>query len=480
MQRLKQNYSSSKYSSQDGSILVFEIVVMFILSMVMGAILANAAMQYRVLRSSSAREQAFHIAEAGINYYQWHLSHFSTDFQDGTGLAPTAQTGFSNPCYLHDFIDKDTNETIGRYCLEITPPLIGSTVVTITSTAYTLANPNIKRTITSRYGIPSLAKYAFLTHGDVWVGDTESISGAMHANGGIHFDGIGNAPITSAKTTYTCQTYHGCSPAQSKAGIWGSSPQSTKNFWQYPVPNVDFSTMTADLATLKTTAQSAGGRYLAPSGSQGYSIVFNANGTYTTYRVNTLRSHATGTDVDGNSHSEDIDYNSRTLINTVSLPTNGIIYVEDKLWVEGVVNGRVMAVAARLPYNASTAPSIMIPNNITYSAQDGSSSLGLLSQKDILVTYYAPNNLTINAAMIAQNGSAERFFFSGNVKTSITIYGTIASYGTWTWSWVNGSGSTTSGYQTTSTTYDSNLLYAPPPSFPLTTGGYQQISWISN
>lgn len=469
----------ARNSSQEGSIIVFELVVIFILVMVMGAILAQAAMQYRVLRSSSLREQAFHIAEAGVNYYQWHLAHFNTDFQDGTGAAPTAQTGFSSPCYLHDYTDTDTGQVIGRYCLQITPPLIGSTVVTITSSAYALANPNIKRTITSRYGIPSLAKYAFLTQGDVWVGDSETISGAMHANGGIHFDGTGNAPITSAKTTYTCQTYHGCSPAQTKAGIWGSAPQSTKNFWQYPMPSVDFSSITADLAALKTSAQSAG-RYLAPSGSQGYSLVFNANGTYSTYRVTSLRSHATGTDVNGVSHPEDLDYNNRVLINTVALPTNGIIYLEDRTWVEGTVNGRVMVAAARLPYNASTAPSIIIPNNITYTTQDGTVSLGLLAQKDVLVSYYAPNNLTIHAAMIAQNGSAQRYFFSGNVKDSITIYGTIASYGTWTWSWVSGGGSTTSGYDSTATTYDSNLLYAPPPSFPLTTGGYQQISWTSN
>lgn len=466
-------------TKQSGSVIVFEIVVIFILSIVMGAVLANAAMQFKVLRSSAAREQAFHIAEAGINYYQWRLSHFSTDFQDGTGAAPSAQAEFSTPCYLHDYIDKDTNQIIGRYCLEITPPLVGSTIVTIKSTAYAIDKPSVKRVVTSRYGIPSLAKYAFLTHGDVWVGDSESISGEMHANGGIHFDGTGNAPIESSKTTYTCQTYHGCSPAGSRAGIWGNAPQSTKNFWQFPVPNVDFSTMTSDLATMKTNAQAAG-RYLAPSNSQGYSLVFNANGTYSVYRVTSLRSHASGTDVNGVTHAEDLDYNNRTLLTTSALPANGIIYVEDRTWVEGTLNGRVMVAAARLPYSVSTAPSIIIPNNIVYTATDGTSSLGLLAQKDILISYYAPNNLTIHAAMVAQNGSAQRFNFSGNIKSSINIYGSVASYGTWTWSWVNGSGNTTSGYDVTSTTYDSNLLYAPPPSFPLTNEGYRQISWTSN
>lgn len=463
---------------QDGSIIIFEIIVIFILSIVMGAVLANAAMQYRVLRSSALREQAFHIAEAGINYYQWHLAHFTTDFQDGTGAPPTAQPDFTSPCYAHDYIDKDTNQVIGRYCLEITPPLIGSTVVTIRSTAYAANNPSIKRVITSRYGVPSLAKYAFLTHSDVWVGGSEAISGEMHANGGIRFDGSANAPVTSAKTTYTCQTYHGCGPTN-RPGIWGAASQSTQNFWNFPVPNVDFSTMTADLATLKTSAQ-ANGRYLAPSTAQGYSIVFNANGTYSTYRVTSLRSHQTGTDVNGASHSEDLDYQNRTLLNTLALPANGIIYVEDRTWVEGTLNGRVMVAAARLPYNASTAPSIIIPNNLTYTAQDGTSSLGLLAQKDILVSYYAPNTLSVHGALIAQNGSAQRFFFSGNVKTSITLYGALASYGTWTWSWVNGSGTVTSGYQSTNTVYDSNLLYSPPPSFPLTNEGYRQITWTSN
>ncbi len=473
------NMKNLTTNKQQGSIIVLEIVIIFIFSTVLLTVLASAAAEFRLLRSSSNRVQAFHISEAAVNYYQWHLAHYPTDFQDGTGSAPSMQSDFGVACYKHSYTDKDTNEELGKYCLQITAPPIGSTVVTITAIAYTNANPSTKRTITTRYGIPSLAKYAFLTNGDVWVGDTESVSGEMHANGGIHFDGTGNAPITSAKTTYTCQTYHGCSPAQTKAGVWGSAAQATKNFWQYPVPNVDFSSITADFATLKSSAQT-GGIYLSPSNAQGYSLVFNSNSTVSVYKVTSLRSHATGYDVNGTAHTEDLDYNARSLQFTQSLPTNGIIYVEDRAWVEGTISGRVMVAAAKLPYNASTAPSIIIPDNITYTAKDGTVSLGLIAQKDILISYYAPSNLEVDAAMVAQNGSAQNYNFSGNIKNTITIYGAIASYGTWTWSWVNGSGSTTSGYQNTTTTYDSNLLYAPPPSFPLTTSGYQQISWTSD
>ena len=33
------------------------------------------------------------------------------------------------------------------------------------------------------------------------------------------------------------------------------------------------------------------------------------------------------------------------------------------------------------------------------------------------------------------------------------------------------------GYQTRNIIYDANLLYSPPPSFPLTSDQYQTISW---
>jgi hypothetical protein len=156
---------------QNGSILIFEVVIIFIFSLVILSILSGAVYQLRVLRSTNYRESAFHIAEAGVNYYQWRLAHFPTDFQDGTGQAGP---------YVHDYRDTDTQEIIGQYSLVITPPLIGSTVVTIESTAWTIANPSIKRVITTRYGIPSLARYAFLTNSDVWIGSSESVSNKMH------------------------------------------------------------------------------------------------------------------------------------------------------------------------------------------------------------------------------------------------------------------------------------------------------------
>ncbi len=461
-------------TTQKGSVLVLLVVLIFTVSMVVLSILGYATMQLRVARTSVAKEQALHIAEAGINYYQWRLAHYPDDYTDGNG-------GSCSPCgpYLKTYYDTDNQQVLGQYEITITPPSTGSTVVTITSTGATASNPNITRTVTTRYGIPSLAKFAFLTNSDAWIGNTETVNGAFHTNGGVRFDGTGNAPITSSKTTYTCQPTFGCNPSQTKPGIWGAASQSTQSFWSFPVPNQNFAGMTTDLSEMKSDAQLAG-MYLPPSATRGYSLVFNSNGTVTVYKVTSLRSHMTGYDVAGGTHTEDLDYNARSLQFTQNIPSNGIIFVEDKVWVEGVVNGRVTVAAAKFPYNASTAPDIMIPNNITYLAKDGTHSLGLIAQRHVLVTYYAPTTLEINAALVAQNGSCQRYNFSGNVKNSITLYGSLASFGTWTWSWINGSGQVTSGYATTATTYDSNLLYAPPPSFPLTDEGYVQLSWQSD
>jgi len=457
-------------ASKKGSILIYTVVIIFILGMVMLGLLSYAAMELRVTRSTVYREQAFQVAEAGVNYYEWHLANFPTDFWDGNASTTPGP-------YVHNYADPETGVVIGKFSLTITPPTVGSTVVIVQSSGWTLAAPNNDRTVTVRYGIPSLAQYAFLANGDIWIGPTENVSGQFFANGGIRFDGTGNAPIMSAKQTYTCDDWQGSPCPYSENGIWGAAPQSTQNFWQYPVPNTDFSAITANLSSMKTLAQS-GGRYLAPSNKQGYSLVFQSNGTVDVYVVTSLAGgEPQGMDTNRVNHDESTDYNNRTFLYNVAIPANGIIYIEDNAWVEGTVKGRVMVAVAQLPYNSSTAPELYIPSNLVYLAKDGTNSLGLIGQQDVIVTYNSPNNLEIDAALIAQNGAAQRWYYNGNTKNSITIYGSIASNGTWTWSWnepVN------SGYVNTYTTYDSNLLYAPPPSFPLSSSGYQQISWNSN
>jgi hypothetical protein len=459
-----------KYKNQKGALLIYLIIIIAVFTMIMFPVTAIFSGKLQLLRTSIDREEALQIAEAGINYYQWHLAHFEKDYQDGTG-----QPG----PYTHNYIDYDTQEVVGQFILTITPPLTGSSIVIVKSVGHTNRNPSITRTITARFGIPSLAKYAFLSNDVIWIGSNESVSGQVQSNNGIRFDGFGNAPIQSAKPTYMCPISQGSPCPTVKNGVWGSASQETQNFWQFPVPAIDFSSMTSDFPIMKSDAQSAG-IYLPPSNRRGYSLVFNSDGTINIYKVKNRKNHpGNGTDTTGEIRTERTDYNERDFQYTANIPANGLIYIEDDVWVEGVVNGRVTVIAAKLPYNSSKAPIIFIPNDIVYNSKNGSDVLGLIAQRDVVVSYSAPNDLEINAAMIAQNGATQFFYYNGNIKDNITIYGSIMTFYQWTWTWINGS-TVISGYRNTSSIYDGNLLYNPPPSFPVSSSGYQIISWTSD
>lgn len=488
---------------QKGGMLIYLIISISVFSVLMIPLLDNIILRIKFLRSSIEREQALQIAEAGVNYYQWRLAHFPTDYQDGTG-GPGP--------YVHDYIDADTQEKLGEYSLIITPPPIGSSVVEIKSTGWTTKNPNIKRTVTVKFGKPSLAKYAMLSHWHLWIYPSDFISGRFMTNSGVRFEGEGNAPIESAKETYICKKSDGCTPDQEKPGIWAPPElmpsQATLNFWQFPVPDVDFSSLTSTLSEMRQAATS-GGVYLPPSNKEGYLLNFNNDGTVTIYRVNKRVKELMGSSwvydewkTESKSTSYDkVDFSTRSILSGYDrypLPsTNGIIFSEDNVWVQGIVKGRITVAVAKLgETNLANMPSIYIADNIVYNSKDGSDVLGLVSQKDIIYSLWSPTNLEVNAAQVAQNGAVKALYHSSNrscsagqscpsaypyIKNSVKTYGSIMSYDAWVWSWSNAAGSIYyGGYMNTQNDYDYNLLYAPPPYFPLSTSDYQQISWMSD
>jgi hypothetical protein len=52
------------------------------------------------------------------------------------------------------------------------------------------------------------------------------------------------------------------------------------------------------------------------------------------------------------------------------------------------------------------------------------------------------------------------------------LYGMIGTNQRYGYAYTDGS-----GYQNRDITYDANLLYGPPPSFPLTSDQYEILSW---
>ncbi len=449
-----------------GGVSILVLIVGLMGGLVMGAMITLVGSDYMSSTRATTYEQALSLAEAGVNYYRWHLSHDPQDYQDGTG-----QPG----PYVHDFKDPQ-GDVVGTFELSITPPDPGSTVVTIESVGRTIDNPEISRKVKVKYGIPSIARYSFLHNADVWFGQGLTVHGRVLSNGGIRQDGINNSIIQSAKETYTCNYDTGCNPPQTKNGVWGNG--GDQELWDFPAPPMDFDGFSVDFAEMRAAAQ-ASGSYYGSSGNPGYHFVFKSTGQVDVYRVTRTRYYYGYNDGSCSRLYQRI--RNENLVNTFDLSTTKVFFVEDTVWVEGTVRGEATVVAARFPI-LSYQEDMWIKDSVTYTAKDGSDSLGLIAQGNIYFAKDVPNDFEIDAALLAQQGRILRHYYgywcgnySNAVRNHLEIYGSVISNQKSYWNWGTGS-SLSSGFSTRDVVYDGSMYLEPPPYFP-TSGDYEIISW---
>lgn len=467
------------------SILAFAIITFFVVWI---------SSSIKTAQSTLYKEQAFQIAEAGVDYYRWHLAHSPNDFKDGTN---------SSGPYSHVFYDKEGN-AIGHFFLTITPPITGSTIVTIRSEGRVDKYPSIKRVTQTKLAIPSFAKYAIVANDVVRFGEGTEVFGPIHSNKGIRFDGIAHNLITSAVSSYDDPDHNGNNEfgVHTHVNTGGSGvtesfrsqeapptnpvPNRSDVFMigrQFPVPQSDFTGITNDLSVIKTNATS-GGKYLAPSGALGYHIVLKTNDTYDLYKVTNLTSASNN--CSNNSSSGDATWgtwsikssNGQTLLGNYANPGNGLIFVEDNVWVDGKINtARITIAAGKFPDNPNSRKSIFINKDLLYTNYDGQDVIGLIAQEDITVGMESEDDLRIDAALMANNGRAGRHYYSSycspyHSRNTLTLYGMIGSNDRYGFAYTDNT-----GYDSRIIIYDANLLYGPPPSFPLTSDKYSTISW---
>lgn len=460
--------------------LIFSGIITILLSGFVTLVSINCLTLTRAYNQATA----FTIAEAGIEYYRWHLAHASTDYQDGTG-APGP--------YTHNYYDKNGN-LLGQFILEITPPPIGSSVVVIKSTGKLADDPTIQKIIEVKMGKPSFAKYAGVLDENVRFGEGTEVFGAIHSNGGIRFDGVAHNLVTSALTSYDDPDHTGANEFGVHTHVSpvdplppNPVPQRPDVFQagrEFPVPAVDFVGISQTLSQMCSSSIS-NGFHASSSGALGYEIVLKTDDTFDLYRVTALTTPPSGCT---NYLSQDgwgtWSIQATSSLDTYPIPTNGLIFIEDNVWIRGQINtARLTIASARFPDNPSTRSSINITNDILYTNYDGQDVLALISQKNINIGMVSEDDLRIDAALMAQNGKVGRYYYQPpswwqnrcspyHQRSVITSYGMIASRQRYGFAYTDGT-----GYQTRNIFYNSDLLYAPPPSFPVTTDAYQIISW---
>lgn len=472
-------------NNQSGQLALFVLLLGAVAIVILSGFVIWADSQLKTAKRSGDQSIAFRIAEAGIDYYRWHLAHSPADFQDGTG-----QPG----PYSHDYKDKDGN-IIGQFILEITPPAQGSSVATIQSTGKISANPDIEKIIKVTMARESLVRFAAVSNTDIYFPPGTEVFGPVHSNGGVHFDGIAHNIVTSARTSYNDPEHSGNEEFGVHTHVTPEDPMPPAAVpnrpdvfmagRQFPVPAVDFTGLTANIATIKSTAQS-GGRYIGPVNGNffGYHIVLKTDDTFDLYKVKKLVDPPNGCiEVLGQQNWGSWSIEDEDFVQNYPFPANGTVFVEDFLWIDGQIDGARLTIAAGLlPENPSKYKDIMVNKDLLYTNYDGTDVIGLIAQGDFTVGWVSEDDLRIDAAIVSQNRRIGRNYYRPaennqprcspyDVRSVITMYGIIASYDEYGMSYSDGT-----GYQQRNIIYDPNLLFNPPPNFP-SGSQYNQISW---
>jgi hypothetical protein len=180
---------------------------------------------------------------------------------------------------------------------------------------------------------------------------------------------------------------------------------------------------------------------------------------------------------------------SETMINGTNadhswpIPSNGVIFVDDNVWVDGTINNARVTVVSGIigASSANSYTNITINTNLKYTNTDGSDVIGLIAQGNINAGMVSDDTYEIDGALVAENGRVGRFYYNSHCtlnsvdysqRSSLTLEGMIATAIRYGFAYSDGT-----GYDIRNINYDGNLLYGPPPSFPQATNQYQVIEW---
>ncbi|MBU2025559.1 MAG: hypothetical protein ABIC19_00225 [Patescibacteria group bacterium] len=454
-----------KKIKQRGSVLALVLVAGTFFLVVFTGLLGYVGGQRHVSVKKTQREQAFNIAEAGIEMYRWHVA----SQLNGRTAAQIADywlgVPLGVPSYDREYRDPQ-GKAVGQFSLEVTPPQEGSTIIEVQSTGWHYDNPEVKRKIKARLRKPAWSEYVVVANDIMRFGQGTEIWGPIHSNNGIRFDGIAHNVISSSK-----QEYWDPDTGSMKDGVWTAMPDPSQVFLagtDFPVAVTDFTGMIGNLAEMKAQAQI----YLDPySGlnKYGYHLILKDDGTMDVYKVTSRGS---------SSHH----INSESFYKNYPLPDSGVIFVEDDATIEGEISDKKITIACADLETGSDYSNIYIEKDITYAGYDGSEMLGLIAQGDITVGLYSEDDLRIDGALVAQNGRIGRDYY--NFWTSwqyykrdtITIFGALATNQRYGFAWVCGGTVYCSGYEYRNIEFDPELMYNTPPYFP-TQNEYQLDLW---
>jgi hypothetical protein len=511
MKKMSKNIHSRQTGPglKKGSAIAYALIITSVVAIILASMLQYISSQLKFASNRVERERSFQIAESGIYFYRWYLAHKvsgRTAQQIKVFWKSGNPYGVNTP-YEAEYSDPEGGP-IGRYKIEVQPPDPNSTIVMVKSTGWTYKNPDVKRIIQARFRRPSWSEYAVLADDDMRFGEGTQIYGKIHSNYGIRFDGVAHNIVSSSLYSYDDPDHSGplefgvhthVNPTDPVSPVYPASPPIRIDVFeagrQMPLPTVSFNGVLSDLSNMKSEAQAGNGKYFDNSG-YGRRIILKNNGTYDVCTVNSYDATSKSiTDYKGVITGATKNHGSANgsactttaccatsdcanlsgsgngkcvSLTNYNIVTNGVIFVENNIWLEGTVNNKKITVAAANLVGGPPVDAYIGINNILYTNFDGKDIIGLVGQNNVSVVRDSQNFLTIDAALLAQSGRVGRDYYAGSYnKNTITVNGSIATKLRYGFAYTDGT-----GYTNRILNFDNNLLYYPPPYFPTGTEYY--------
>lgn len=488
---MKTNNMQKKNKKSKGSVVAYALIIVTIVSLILVSAVKIIVSQIQYGFYLTSKNEAFQIAEAGIQYYHWYLAH-QTDGKNSQDISEFWATGnpigVSEP-YFYEYKDKNEN-VIGEFKLEVAPPETGSSVAMVVSSGWTSKYPNVISKIKVRFRRSSWSDYAVLINDPSFFDSKWNINGKVMSNNGLHFDGVAQNIAYAGVTSYTVPAGDPVSPGANKPGVWTKwpseintdvSPNSSVflSGKRFPIAKKDFSGFSLNLGFIQEYAKEKGASnncttnggarcyFSLKYNSQNFGnhIILQDDGKFKVYNIQQLQK---------NNNIKKENY-----VGTYNIPEGGVIFVESDVWLEGKIDGQKFTiVAANIDQDINPGRNANIyvgMEKIEYEDKDGSSILGVISQNNIEIIRDSIDNFEFDGAILAQSGAINKPDYnlhtcgqgSSEQHNDIIFYGSLASNRNITFtSTKTCNGGEKFGYMQKRVVYDNNLIYSPPPFFP--------------
>ena len=342
------------------------LAVVMLMSVILFLLAETAVMlpTYRALESGNAARlnTSRQLAEVGINEYMEQLRRSYSFYK-------------TNPAYPTDG-PRYTSDGGSWRVFESTTP---SGTVKLKAISR-LPNGTV-RVLESYVRFPSWAKYIVLVDkGPYSIGTGATFYGDVHCNEGISNSGV----ITGEASTVSPYT---CSWGTSKAVNYPGGIDNN-------VDKKDFNAVATDLAAMKTSAQTNSSYYGAlGTGYLGYSCEING-AQATVYKITAVNKNQPRTGV--TPADPLIGTLTKTLVGTVIIPAEGVLYFDDDVWVTGTYGVAV---------TVASSGTIYCPANLVPANNVDNLTCGLVAEGQILFPWWydtMPDNQLVQAALLSR------------------------------------------------------------------------------